>query len=53
MYIDILLLLFTDFLQTHELALSKNITSHTFKDVRYSKAQKLLKFTFNALIQHL
>ena len=23
------------------------------KDVRYSKAQKLLKFTFNDLIQHL
>ncbi len=24
-----------------------------FKDVRYSKAQKMLKFTFNALIQQL
>ncbi len=24
-----------------------------FKDVRYSKAQKILKFTFNALIQQL
>ncbi len=29
------------------------ISMYIFKDVRYSKAQKMLKFAFNALIQQL